>query len=50
MRNPQTLDPNLTLTQMQCPAIVGNRVNKEPRSYAESANLCNALQPLTVHS
>ena len=48
--HPNPLDPSLTLTRTQCPAIVGNRGNKEPRSYAESANLCNPQQPLTAHS
>jgi hypothetical protein len=33
-RNLRTLDPSLTLTRTQYPAIVGNRGNKEPRSYA----------------
>src|SRR5215213_3607942 len=45
-----TLDPSLTLTRTQYPAIVSNRGNKEPLTYAGFAILCNAQQPLTAHS
>jgi hypothetical protein len=44
------LDPNLTLTRMQCPAIVGKRGNKRSLTYAGYASLCNPQQPLTAHS
>jgi hypothetical protein len=46
----QSVDPNLTLTQTQYPAIVGNAENNESLTYAEFANLCNAQQLLTAHS
>jgi hypothetical protein len=49
-RNSRTLDPNLTLTQTQCSAIVGKRENKNPLRNAAIANPCNAQQPLTAHS
>jgi len=49
-RNPRTLDPSLTLTRVQCPAIVGNTGNRKPLSYTGFANSCNAEQPLTAHS
>jgi hypothetical protein len=45
-----TLDPSLTLTRTQHPAIVGNRGNKKRLTYAEFANPCNVQQPLTAHS
>jgi hypothetical protein len=45
-----TLDPSLTLTRTQHPAIVGNTGNNESLTYAEFANPCNAQQPLTAHS
>jgi hypothetical protein len=45
-----TLDPSLTLTRTQHPAIVSNRGNKEPLTYAKFANPCNTQQPLTAHS
>src|SRR5215211_9526311 len=45
-----TLDPSLTLTRTQYPAIVSNRGNKEPLTYAKFASLCNTQQPLTAHS
>src|SRR5215218_6309170 len=49
--HPLTLvDPNLTLTRMQCPAIVSNRENRNPFTYARFAKLCNPLQRLTAHS
>ncbi len=44
------LDPSLTLTRTQYPAIVGNRGNRKPFAYAGFANPCNAQQPLTAHS
>jgi len=44
------IDPNLTLTRMQYPAIVGNTENRKPSFYAEFANPCNAQQLLTAHS
>jgi hypothetical protein len=49
-RNPPTLDPSLTLTRTQCPAIVGKRGTEESLIYAGFANPCNAQQPLTAHS
>jgi hypothetical protein len=36
------LDPSLTLTRTQYPAIVGNTGNKKPYSYAGFARLWNA--------
>src|SRR5215210_3554086 len=45
-----TLDPSLTLTRTQYPAIVGNTGNRNPFSYAKFASLCNAQQRLTDHS
>ncbi len=47
---PTLLDPNLTLTRMQRPAMVGNAGNKKALTYAGFANPCNAQQPLTAHS
>src|SRR5215210_5232608 len=47
---PRPLDPSLTLTRTQYPAILGNRGNKKPFAYAGFANLCNVQQPLTAHS
>ncbi len=44
------LDPNLTLTRTQYPAIVGNTGNRKPFTYAGFASPCNAQQPLTAHS
>jgi hypothetical protein len=44
------VDPNLTLTQTQCPAIVGKRENKNPLRNAGYATPCNPQQPLTAHS
>jgi hypothetical protein len=44
------LDPNLTLTRTQCPAITSNTRNRKPIAYAGFANACNAQQPLTAHS
>jgi hypothetical protein len=44
------LDPSLTLTRTQYPAIVGNAGNRKPLVYAGIANLCNPQQPLTAHS
>src|SRR5215211_5446018 len=40
-----TLDPSLTLTRTQYPAIVSNRGNKEPLIYAGYATPCKPLQP-----
>src|SRR5215218_5989854 len=45
-----TLDPSLTLTRTQCPAIVGNAGNRKPFSYAGFANPCNAQIRLSYHS
>jgi hypothetical protein len=45
-----SLDPNLTLTRTQHPAIVGNTGNTKPFAYAGFANPCNPQQPLTAHS
>jgi hypothetical protein len=36
-----SLDPNLTLTRTQHPAIVGNTGNTKPFAYAGFANYCN---------
>ena len=47
---PTVLDPSLTLTRTQYPAIVSNTENRQPLIYAEFANLCNPQQPLTAHS
>ena len=47
---PTPLDPSLTLTRTQYPAIVGKRGNNESLIYAGFARLCNAQQPLTAHS
>jgi hypothetical protein len=44
------LDPSLTLTRTQHPAIVGNAGNRKPFVYAGYANPCNAQQLLTAHS
>jgi hypothetical protein len=49
-RNSRTLDPSLTLTQTQCPAIVSNRGNREPFVYAGFATSCNHLHRLTANS
>jgi hypothetical protein len=45
-----TLDPNLTLTRTQYPAIVSNAGNRKPFIYAGFASPCNAQQPMTAHS
>jgi hypothetical protein len=45
-----TLDPSLTLTRTQYPAIVCNAGNGKPFAYAGFAILCNAQQPMTAHS
>jgi hypothetical protein len=45
-----TLDPSLTLTRTQYPAIVSNTENRKSLIYATFAILCNAQQPLTAHS
>ena len=42
------IDPNLTLTRTQCPAIVGNTANRKPYSHTVFANPCNGQQPLTA--
>jgi hypothetical protein len=44
------IDPNLTLTRTQYPAIVGNRGNKRPLRNAGYANPCNPLQHLNCYS
>jgi hypothetical protein len=44
------LDPSLTPTRTQYPAIVGNRGSKKPLSNAVFANPWNVEQPLTAHS
>ena len=48
--HPNPLDPNLTLTRTQCPAILGKRGNRKPFTYAVYASPCKAQQPLTAHS
>ena len=53
MRNPRRvtpLDPSLTLTRTQYPAIPSNRGNEKPLIYAGFANPCDVQQPLTAHS
>jgi hypothetical protein len=40
----------LTLTRMQHPAIVDNRENRKPVTYAGFASPCNAQQHPTAHS
>src|SRR5918999_5876828 len=49
-QRPTLLDPRLTLTRTQHPAIVGNTGNRKPFIYAGFASSCNAQQPLTAHS
>jgi hypothetical protein len=49
-RKLRALDPSLTLTRTQFPAIVGNAGHRKPFVYAGFANLCNAQQPLTARS
>jgi hypothetical protein len=49
-RNLRALDPSLTLTRTQYPAIVSKRRNNKLLIYAGFANPCNAQQPLTAHS
>jgi hypothetical protein len=49
-RNPRRADPSLTLTRTQYPAIVSNRENNKPLTYAGFATPCNYQQPLTAHS
>ena len=44
------LDPSLTLTRTQHPAILSNSETKKHLTYAGFANLCDAQQPLTAHS
>ena len=48
--HPNPLDPSLTLTRTQYPAIVGNAGNRKPFVYAGIANSRNAQQLLTAHS
>src|SRR5215207_4062674 len=43
------LDPNLTLTRTQYPAIPGSRGNNRSLTYAEFAIPCNVQQPMTAH-
>jgi hypothetical protein len=45
-----TLDPSLTLTRTQYPAIVGKAGNRKPVVYAGFATPCNPQQLLTAHS
>jgi hypothetical protein len=49
LRPPQ-IDPSLTLTRTQYPAIPGKAGNRNPVVYAGFANPCNPQQPLTAHS
>ena len=44
------LDPSLTLTRTQYPAMVGNAGNRNSLIYGDNANPCNPQQPLTAHS
>ena len=47
---PTPLDPSLTLTRTQYPAMVGKAGNRRPLTYAGFASQCNTQQPLTAHS
>jgi hypothetical protein len=49
-RNVRALDPSLTLTRTQYPAIVGKTENTKPFVYAAFASLCKPLQRLIYHS
>src|SRR5215216_7970254 len=49
-RNLRTLDPSLTLTRTQYPAMVGNLENSKAFNYAGFAGLCTAQQPVTAHA
>ena len=44
------LDPSLTLTRTQHPAILSNSETKKQLTYAVFANLCNAQKRLIAHS
>jgi hypothetical protein len=44
------LDPSLTPTRTQYPAMASNTENGKPFIYAGFATLCNAQQLLTAHS
>ena len=43
------LDPSLTLTRTQHPAILSNSETKKQLTYAVFASLCKLLQRLTYH-
>src|SRR5215218_4829057 len=45
-----SIDPSLTLTRTQYPAILGKRGTRKPFTYAVYASPCKAQQPLTAHS
>src|SRR5215203_3737989 len=45
-----TLDPSLTLTRTQYPAIVGKAGNRKPFAYAGIASPCKPLQRMTARS
>jgi hypothetical protein len=47
---PTVLDPSLTLTRTQYPAIVSITENRKPPIYAEFASSCNTQLLKTAHS
>ena|SRR5215217_1485149 len=49
-RTLDSIDPSLTLTRTQCPAIVSNRENRNPFTYARFASVCKPQQLLSTHS
>jgi len=49
-RAAQALDPSLTLTRIQYPAIVGKIGNRKPVVYAKFTNPCNSQQYQTAHA
>ena len=49
-RNVRALDPSLTLTRTQYPAMVGKRGNENPLRIAGFAIPCTFLQRMTAHS
>ena len=44
-RNPRTPDPSLTLTRMQCPAIVGKAENRKPVARADTQTPATLTNP-----
>src|SRR5215211_8443441 len=49
-RTLDSIDPSLTLTRTQYPAIVCNAGNRKLLTHAEFANPCNAKKHPTAHS